>query len=100
MRDALFTLIDKIIFVVSSLRLFLVGVWTALIRLKSLSVWALEFGNANTCWKCAGGAHAMDGRGFGCGSRHFSKIANLEGLRKHFRHEIQHGSLTILIHKQ
>ena len=39
----------------------------------------------------------MDGRGFGCGSRNFSKITNLDGLRKHFTPEIQHASLTIII---
>ena len=48
--------------------------------------------------KSAGGAHAIDGRGFGCGSRNFSKITNLEGLRKHFTPEIQHASLIIIIH--
>ena len=63
-------------------------------------MWALELGNANTCWKSAGGAHAMDEKGFGCGSRNFSKITNLEDPRKHFSPEIQHASLIIIIHSQ
>ena len=45
----------------------------------------------------------MDGRGFGKGAGHpnnsknFSKIANLKGLRKHFRPENQHAPVIIIL---